>query len=132
MISRHCEEHLRRSVRRSFLAKAEAIQFFTAVLDCFANARCARGWRPMSVTEQGVFDKPDDAAIPGIVGSHAKLGLLLEDEAAVSGVADLKAHGIFGPARSGDDPAQGLSGAELVRDIGLAATAHPQRLCLRR
>ena len=54
--------------------------------------------RPTLVIQQGIFHQPDDAAIPGIVGSHAKLGLLLEDHAAVLGVADLKAHGIFGPA----------------------------------
>ena len=52
----------------------------------------------VSVIQQGVFHQPDDAAIPGIVGSHPKLGLLLEDHAAVFGVADLKTHSIFSPA----------------------------------
>jgi hypothetical protein len=84
--------------------------------------------RLMSVIQQGIFHQPDDAAIPGIVGSHAKVGLLLEHHAAVPGVADLKAHGIFGSARSCDDPDKGLVGAEFARDISLAATAQPQRL----
>ena len=85
-----------------------------------------------SVLQQGVFDQSDHAAIPGIVCPHAQLGLLLEQHAAVVGVADLKADGIFGAAGSGDDTHEGLVSAELLRDIRLATTAASQRLGLYR
>jgi hypothetical protein len=84
------------------------------------------------VVQQGVFDQADGSPIPGVVGAHAKLGLLLEDHGAVPSIANLKTYRVFGSAGSRDDPDKGLIRAELERDVCLAAAARSQRSRLQR
>ena len=71
--------------------------------------------------QQGILDQPADAAVPGVVRTHPKVRLLVEDHGAVARVADLNAHGIFGSADALDDSGQGLIRAECQGDAGIAA-----------
>src|ERR1700730_7088777 len=81
-----------------------------------------RLWLILAI-QQAVLDQPGGSAAPGIVRAHAKISLLVGDDGAGLGVADLKPHRVFHSADPRHDPDKGLLRAELQEDCALAAIA---------
>src|SRR5215472_13712578 len=77
--------------------------------------------------EQTVRDQACGAPAPRVVGAHAQAAVLAGHDGASPGIADLEAHRVFGAADPSHHADEGLLGAEIEGNPGVAAIAVVQR-----
>src|SRR5262249_1384666 len=77
--------------------------------------------------EQTVRDQACGAPAPRVVGAHAQAAVLAGHDGASPGIADLEAHRVFGAADPSHHAEEGLLGAEIEGNPGVAAIAVVQR-----
>lgn len=96
---------------------------------------CRRLWRsarrllsPLPGLQQPVLDQPHRAAAPRVVGAHAEAAVGGGNDVAGPGVADLKAHHVFGAGDSLHDAREGLLRSQFQGNAGVAAIADAQHV----